>query len=126
MAHDEEAPNSDIVPSNDTKLKPPNTSKLDAFLAELRLHPSLSRWPVVLWQRSWGILGNAILTSSKTPSSRMSCADLEQMHVDITRLNDSFYATFLQALEVARRTNEQDEASGIEECRSEYRYSECP
>ena len=35
------------------------------------------------------------------------------MHVDITRLNDSFYATFLQALEVARRTNEQEKRAAL-------------
>lgn len=110
MAYDNDAPNMpkrEVVARNDTKLKPPDTSQMEAFLAAAKAASQLIPFAGGSIAEAVGYFGQRYIDEQQNTFIEAVLSELDQIRIDLDRLNDSFFATFLHALEVARRTHEQ-------------------
>lgn len=98
---------------NDTKLKPPDMSQVEAFLAAARAASQLIPFAGGSIAEAVGYFGQRYIDKQQNTFIEAVLSELERTQVDVNRLNDSFFATFLQALEVARRTHEQEKREAL-------------
>ena len=106
MAHDNIASDMDGV-SNDSKLTIPDMPRFEAFLAAARAASSLIPFAGGPIAEAVGYFGQRYIDKQQETFIEAVLRDLEEMRVGLDALNDSFFATFLRALEVARRTHER-------------------
>src|SRR5579859_2852929 len=115
MAHDDHAPIQPIrdIASSCSIPTAPDMSKVEALLAAAKAASQLIPFAGGSIAEAVGYFGQRYIDKQQSTFIEAVLRGLEGLRVDVDNLNDSFFATFLYALEVARRSHEQEKCEAL-------------